>query len=343
MDAGEIIDEMTPVSKPGNAERGLRNAELKAGNRTDLEDQTDDFADSSPTALPDGGDVGCDTSALIPIHSSSPRPASSPAGALTTAPKGWAGVEYWSRSAANFSHAAVASQVMAGFELLELKRVAGIRRGANLGNQRAAKKKQNPHDAVSVFENQLPHDAVIESGQSWDELVREYARVSVDTASRWMAMADACRPRIKRMSGADRLVDLLQMPPSQWTMVEAELVCGAVHKLSDGKTQMEFMLELGITKMPQGAGAKGGARPPAGKKDALQALAEEQAVAREEWAHAEQLINDYYQVKFCVLNDAEVEAQCGSLEMALQARRKWLARPVQDRDVAEVRGMFKRA
>lgn len=318
MDAGEIIDE---IVVPWYGAKGGKGG-------TDRTDRTNDFG-SPASDLPDGGDVGCDRPAMIPISQSSPLPASSPAGGITQVPKGWDGVAYWSQNAKRFSHASVASQVMAGFELLELRSVKGVRKGAPKGNQNARR------------ENQIPSNLGIDS-VSWEELVREYAGVSDETARLWMKMAEACRPRLKRMNGLERLQELLQVPMTEWDKDATELVSRAVHKLADGRTQMEFMLDMGVLKAPQGSGAKGGARPPAQKLDPLAELAEQQAVAREEWIQAMQVLIDYYADKFCVLNDAEVQAQMGALEVALQARRTWLARPVQERSAAEVRSILKR-
>ena len=132
--------------------------------------------------------------------------------------------------------ASCAAQVMTGFELLTLHKFYGVRQGKR-------------HDLGANFF----HDE-----RSWAAAVKAELGVSETTAWRWMEMAKVARKRLEK-DGTD-LAALLAQPPSALTEGEREALKRAVHKITDGQTQSELMLEWGITKKPQGSGATGGAR-----------------------------------------------------------------------------------
>jgi len=61
-----------------------------------------------------------------------------------------------------------------------------------------------------------------------------------------MDMAKAARKRLAK-DNTD-LAALLDQPPAAMTEIERETLKRAVHKITDGATQSEFMFELGITR-----------------------------------------------------------------------------------------------
>lgn len=156
----------------------------------------------------------------------------------------WDAVRYWVGTSARFAQASLACQVMAGFALRELHAASKIKPG-------------NPNPETGRG-NQLPNDSVIDhGGKSWPEIVKAEAGISDDTARNWMAMADKLKSKWKKLPIKDRLSALMTVAPSQWQETDAKLISDAVHKATDGRTQLEFMWELGIAKKPQGSGARG--------------------------------------------------------------------------------------
>ncbi len=114
--------------------------------------------------------------------------------------------------------ASTAAQVLAGMELIDLHQ-------SHKGRGRRS---------------DLSHD-----GTSWDDRLTE-AGVTRTTAYRWMDMAKAARKRLAK-DNTD-LAALLDQPPAAMTEIERETLKRAVHKITDGATQSEFMFELGITR-----------------------------------------------------------------------------------------------
>jgi len=117
--------------------------------------------------------------------------------------------------------ASTAAQVLAGMELLALHQ------------QFKGRGKRNDLN--------LHHDV-----RSWKEAVKDELGVSEMTAYRWMDMAKAARKRLAK-DNTD-LAALLDQPPAAMTEIERETLKRAVHKITDGATQSEFMFELGITR-----------------------------------------------------------------------------------------------
>ena len=143
--------------------------------------------------------------------------------------------------AAFFQRASLASQIMAGFVLLELRKKWGVQQGGD--RKSAAFQKSKPHDGVLIFE-------------SWDVAVKRNLGVSASTGYRFMDMAKGTQKRLPK--GDTGLRNILARYPGMVTPAELELLEKAVDKISNGQTQTEFLLECGITKAPQGSGARGG-------------------------------------------------------------------------------------
>jgi hypothetical protein len=218
---------------------------------------------------------------------------------------GWDGVRYYADLAGKFERAKLACQVMAGFELIELRKAPSIRQGRRTDLT-------SPNDSEKLQ-------------TTWPELVKEFAGISDDTARNWMAMAAAVKPRLAKIAdGPDRLREILALPPSAWDSPAIELVSSAVHKITDGKSQLEFMFDLGLIK--QSAAGTGGARPAKTQLAPSDALTQRAALAREAW----QTINTSlygYGTQFTLLDRGAIEIQIATLEEELKARKTWLQNP----------------
>ena len=159
--------------------------------------------------------------------------AASPAAVSTPAQDPWAKARRFYESASLFQRASLAAQIMCGFELIALHKAYDVKAGRK-------------------DKNQLPQAVVIK----WPEAVKEYLGCSDQTAYRFMDMARTAKPRLAK--GDLDLGALLEKHPGALTPAEQELLKKAVHKISDGRTQMEFLLECGSVKAPQGSAVKGG-------------------------------------------------------------------------------------
>jgi hypothetical protein len=151
----------------------------------------------------------------------------------------WAKAKRFIEAATLFQRASLAGQIMAGLELIELHKAYDVQRGG---------------DHRSKFHG--------ETLITWDAALEKEVGISRTTAWRWMEMGRAARPRLAKSDL--ELGAILEKNPGALTGPEQELLKKAVHKISDGKTQLEFMLEAGVTKAAQGSAAKGGKLNPAG-------------------------------------------------------------------------------
>lgn len=217
-----------------------------------------------------------------------------------------AGVRQWIDLAGRFQRCQVACQVMAGFELAAVKRAAGFVQGGLRGQNRSN----------SGF-------------ATWADFLRAEIGITDKTATNWMMMADAARPRLKKLKGFGALLrDIVSKPVSELTAGENAMLTDAVHKLVDGRTQLEFMLDLGIAKAPQGSAAKGGNL---GQGAASTPSDEDmRKVVRESWTHiAERLSLE--KESFTLLDDPQVEALIDYTDRLNRAMRGWLRTPKAER------------
>ncbi len=131
---------------------------------------------------------------------------------------------------------------MAGFALAELHEKHGIKRGGD---------RAKPND----------------SGLLWSDLVKQKCGISDDTARNWMGMAKEAAKRLKKLNldGQVTFRELMELPVDQWTDEQMTIVTSAIAKLTDGKTQLDFMRELGLAKKPIGHGLKNSKRGTGGK------------------------------------------------------------------------------
>lgn len=145
----------------------------------------------------------------------------------------WAKAKRFIEAATLFQRASLAGQIMAGLELGELHKI--------YESQGRRSDLTSSHNVTKL---------------SWEEALEKEVGISRMTAWRWMEMGRAARPRLAKSDL--ELGAILEKNPGSLTAAEQELLKKAVHKISDGKTQLEFMLEAGVTKAAQGSAAKGG-------------------------------------------------------------------------------------
>lgn len=244
-------------------------------------------------------------------------PGLSPRGCPLAITGTWEGARAWLSYARKFEECKLWSQVMLGFELLELHRKMNVKRG---GDRRSVTAQIKPNNL----------------GLNWEDTCRKEADLSDTAAGYVMKMAQAAAPRLRKMIGAKDL-DLINTPISELPEVQRTLLSDAVKKITDGKTQMDFGIEFGVYKKPQGSGAKG-RKPGEGGKRKL-TLEEQAALMRqmavEDWFSLDQGLAGY-RVLFTVLPDEDVMAQMARLEQALVARRAWLKQSRTARDVKAI-------
>ena len=140
----------------------------------------------------------------------------------------WAEVRQWVNDSAKFQHASLCCQVMAGFILDELREHYGITQGKRT-------------------DLNFPND----SG-SWPELCKTYIGKTDDTARKWIDMSRGVKSLWKKLPAREKLKALMSVPPSKWTEDDSKLIADATHKITDGRTQLEFMMDLGCCKKPSG-------------------------------------------------------------------------------------------
>lgn len=150
-----------------------------------------------------------------------------PSAAIPTAPKD--AVAFWNNLAAQFARGQVASQVMCGFALEELKKEMGFVQGG--------------------FRGQKPNESVFDS---WEDFLVETYHMTGDTARKWMDMAKGVRADFKKLGLGERFRALLATPPSQWNAEETKLLSDSLQKVTDGLTQTDFLRQLGLAKKPSG-------------------------------------------------------------------------------------------
>lgn len=227
----------------------------------------------------------------------------------------WDAARNWLQHAERFEQAKLFCQVMVGFELTALHKTLGVQHGKAVNSS---------------------HD-----GKSWSDIIHKETGLSQSTAYRLMEMAKAAAIRLRKLPALQGL-DLLTRPLSALSEPQSKALNIAVKKLTDGKTQAELQMELGLYKCDPGtnAGRKpgDGGRPPRLSIPESHALAVE--VAHKDWAELDRMA-ECYGIKFCLLADSEVEAQLGILDKMVLARRTWLKQPANNRQPAVIDSLLK--
>jgi hypothetical protein len=240
----------------------------------------------------------------------------------------WDGARQWISSAGLFEQGKLFCQVMAGFELVELHKRHGVVNGSNQHQMRVSQDGKT--------------SGIRGSGEklNWDEVLAKETNLSSSTAYRFMDMAKAAAPRLKKIV-ALRGFDPLNKPMALLTAPQKQALQAGVRKLTDGKTQRDFCEDQGLWKKPQGSGATGRAPGEGGsRKLSLGERAELLKVqAVEDWAETADMLK-VYRGKFTVLSDTSVEAQIAVLEKHLTARRAWLKQPKTNRVALAIEHLF---
>jgi len=166
----------------------------------------------------------------------------------------WAKARRYVEAATLFQRASLAAQIMAGFVLLDLFKGFRETRGGDHKSSRYLVENQKFHSETFDFH---PPVTVSEKRELWEEAVKRELAISKVTAWRWMEMARAAKSRLTK--GDIDLAAILEKNPGAITPAEQELLKRAVHKISDARTQMEFLLECGVTKAPPAYHGGGGA------------------------------------------------------------------------------------
>ena len=227
----------------------------------------------------------------------------------------WAEVRQWVNDSAKFQHASLCCQVMAGFILDELREHYGITQGKRT-------------------DLNFPND----SG-SWPELCKTYIGKTDDTARKWIDMSRGVKSLWKKLPAREKLKALMSVPPSKWTEDDSKLIADATHKITDGRTQLEFMMDLGCCKKPSGNPnpKDGGDRKPkttAEQREAAVAIAFENSgwMGKAVTANLKTFFDTAHE------NDLELDAMLSVLEFAQKCIGKFRNTPRAKREavVAEI-------
>jgi len=225
----------------------------------------------------------------------------------------WDGVRHWLNAAKMFEQGKLFSQVMTGFELLALKKSHGIQHGG---------------DRSSSQNGNLKDD--------WETILQKEAGLAQSTAYRYMDMAKAAAPRLKKLPALKNF-DPFSQPMSLLAEPQREAMEKAVKKLTDGKTQTDFFEEL----YKQGGGnpnpKDGGERKPLNTAEQADA-AFKIAMENSGWMGKAVTASNKDFFLTAKDNDLEVDAQIAVLEFALKLRTKYRNTPRAKREavVAEI-------
>lgn len=97
----------------------------------------------------------------------------------------------------------------------------------------------------------------------WEPWVEANCEFSIDSAQRYMALANGVRNRALKgaLGGEDAdFMALLATPGHQLDDAQQRTLLQAVHKLTDGETVQQLYLDFGITKKPKRKGGGDGAK-----------------------------------------------------------------------------------
>ena len=229
----------------------------------------------------------------------------------------WNGARQWMSAASLMEQGKLFCQVMVGFELIELHKKHGVTHGDNQHDGRTS------HDGKST----------------WDEILQSETGMSTSTAYRFMDMAKAAAPRLKKLPEL-RQFDPLAKPLALLTAPQKEALTTGVRKLTDGKTQKEFGEQLGLWKKPPG-------NPDATGGEARKLTTAEQSDKARDKALKDSgrmgLAIKESNANFFLLtdtNDLELDAQIAVLEFAIKLRKLWSRTPKAKRDAKVIESMI---
>ena len=233
--------------------------------------------------------------------------------AIRTLEDRWSAAGEFLTASTKFETCKLYAQAMAGLHLRDIQRELGLGRGG---------------DRSEAADGRL----------NFGQLCQEKLGIADRTARRLMEMGDALRKRLKKMPDL-REVDVQSL--GQLSEPQMDTLKASVRKLTDGRTQVELMEALGLCK--RGGAGSGGARESAGDSGSISDRAANTVdLARTDWAALDLGLRGYGE-KFLALDDASINAQLALLEVAVKARRDWLAKPRAQRDPDAVRSYIAKA
>lgn len=229
----------------------------------------------------------------------------------------WDGARRWIADAKRAHEFALACQIMVGFELLTLREHHGETRGRPTADG-------DPDERKVSFE----------------DLAQNETGIGPRTVFRLMAMAEKAVPLLRKRSQILRGFDPRSVPLSSLPSPQLDALSSAVRKLTDGLTQSEFLVELGLAKAPQGSRTMGGARDRKAPLSLSDQVAAKQELAREDWRHIETCLLTSG-TRFLLLDDVEVRGQIDVLEVHLKARKEWVSQPRDKRKPTAIEDLLK--
>jgi hypothetical protein len=122
---------------------------------------------------------------------------------------------------------ALAGQIALGIELTHLKNELGFSHGGD--------RKSSPNDGGLKL--------------TWSAWLKQELGIGEETARRFMMMAEAIRPKLKKLGGKEMLA-ILSKPTAQVTDADRDSIMALVVKCTDAQTQAEFLKEIGFCKAP---------------------------------------------------------------------------------------------
>ena len=134
------------------------------------------------------------------------------------------------------ARASVASQIMLGWELSQIKKDLGFTHGGRHG-------KASSHDGSLKL--------------TWANHLKSELGISKSTAHRFIEMAEGAKQKIKSLKPAATL-NLIDTPLSDYSDEQHSTLKELVNESTNGETQASFLREIRAAKKPQGGAAKGG-------------------------------------------------------------------------------------
>jgi len=151
----------------------------------------------------------------------------------------------WCRLSAAMKKADLAAQVMSGIWLDRVYEKFAVKRGgAKPGAGRPSKSGEFKPKRLGL--NSEPDEKPF----NWEAFCKEECGICDETAHTRRAMAQEAKKRLKKLKIEDAEITfehLFELPIEAWSDQELELVTKVVAKLTDSKSQMDFLEELGLT------------------------------------------------------------------------------------------------
>lgn len=224
----------------------------------------------------------------------------------------WDAARRWLDQSKRLQEAALYCQLMVGIELMALQ---------------ASTPKTNHRPRSGETPATL-------AGVSFTAIAERETGLSDRSIRRLMAMAEAAIPKLRKhpqLKGFDpRSQAIAELSEGQRTALSS-----AVRKMTDGLTQSDFLIELGLAKAPQGSAVKGGARDRKAPLEPQERAQIEAGLALTALKSALMSLRGMHS-RFALLPDDEFEPFMIELEIKAQIYRRWFETPKSRRDIAEL-------